>query len=139
LLLTIALALVAGFAGVGLGKLVFQTPHSPPTLHEVIHGKLNLTAEQTRRIERLETDFRTRRQAYETEMRAANAELASAIRDEHGYGPKVTAAVGRFHHAMGELQTAMLQHVFAMREVLTPAQKEIFDNTLMSALTAERP
>jgi hypothetical protein len=138
LLLTVALALVAGFAGVGIGKIVFQSPQNPPTLHEVIHKKLALTPAQLQRIEQIEADFRTRRQAYEAEMRAANAELAAAIREEHGYGPKVTAAVGRFHHAMGGLQTAMLEHVFSMRAELTPAQKEVFDNTVMSALTAEQ-
>ena len=66
------------------------------------------------------------------------AELASAIREEHGYGPRVTGAVERFHHAMGQLQTETIRHVFAMREVLTPEQKQVFDNTVVSALTTEQ-
>lgn len=138
LLITALVALVAGFAGVGLGKLGFDHSHRPPTLHEVIHQELHLTPDQLRRIESLEADFRTRRQALELEMRAANAELASAIREEHGYGPRVTGAVERFHHAMGALQTETIRHVFAMREVLTPEQKKVFDNTVVSALTAEQ-
>ena len=137
LLVTVVLALVAGFAGVALGKLVFERNHRQPTLHEVIHQELHLTPAQMQQIESLEADFSVRRQALEMEMRAANAELASAIREEHGYGPRVSAAVERFHHAMGQLQTGMIQHVFAMREVLKPDQKEIFDNTVVSALTAE--
>lgn len=137
LLVTVVLALVAGFAGVALGKLVFERNHRQPTLHEVIHQELHLTPAQMQQIESLEADFSVRRQALEMEMRAANAELASAIREEHGYGPRVSAAIERFHHAMGQLQTEMIQHVFAMREVLTPDQKEIFDNTVVSALTAE--
>jgi Spy/CpxP family protein refolding chaperone len=136
-IITIALALVAGFGGVWLGRTVFDRPPHQPTLHEVIHDELHLTADQTQRIETLETNFATRRRSLELEMRAANAELASAIREEHGYGPRVTAAVERFHGAMGRLQTEMIQHVFAMREVLTPAQKETFDNTVVSALTAD--
>lgn len=137
LLITALVALAAGFAGVGLGKLAFG-PSPPPTLHDVIHNELDLTPDQLARIEGLETNFRTRRQALEMEMRAANAELASAIREEHGYGPRVTNAVERFHRAMGELQTETIRHVFAMREVLTPEQKEVFDNTVVSALTAEQ-
>jgi Spy/CpxP family protein refolding chaperone len=129
--------MTAGFAGVGLGKLVFDHNPHQPTLHEVIHQELHLTSDQTRQIETPESDLRVRRQALDMEMRAANAELASAIREEHGYGARVRAAVERFHHAMGQLQTEMIQHVFAMREVLTPDQKEIFDNTVVSALTAE--
>lgn len=138
LLITAMVALVAGFAGVGLGKLVFDHAPRQPTLHEVIHNELRLTPDQLGRIEGLEADFRTRRQALELDMRAANAELASAIREEHGYGPRVTNAVERFHHAMGELQTETIRHVFAMREVLTPEQKVVFDNTVVSALTAEQ-
>lgn len=138
LLITALVALAAGFAGVGLGKLAFDRAHRSPSLHEVIHNELHLTPDQTRRIENLEAAFATRKRALELEMRAANAELASAIREEHGYGARVTGAVERFHHAMGELQTETIRHVFAMREVLTPEQKQVFDNTVVSALTAEQ-
>jgi len=137
LLATILLTLAAGFAGVGLGKLGFERSDRQPTLHEVIHEELRLTPAQSRQIEALEADFRVRRDSREMEMRAANSDLAAAIRDEHGYGPRVTAAVERFHQAMGQLQTEMIQHVFAMRSVLTPDQMKIFDNTVVSALTAE--
>lgn len=138
LLITAFVAFAAGFAGVGLGKQAFDRSARQPTLHEVIHRELQLTPEQLQHIEGLETAFQTHRQALEIEMRAANAELASAIRDEHGYGPRVTAAVERFHGAMGQLQTETIRHVFAMREILTPEQTETFDNTVVSALTAEQ-
>ena len=100
--------------------------------------RLNLTQEQATRIEAIESEFATRRRALELEMQAANAELATAIRDEHGYGPRVTAAIERCHHAMGELQAETIRHVFAMREVLTPDQQTIFDSTVVDALTAEQ-
>lgn len=138
LLITALVALAAGFAGVGIGKVVFDRAQRQPSLHEVIHNELHLTPDQTRRIESLEADFAVRKRALELEMRAANAELASAIREEHGYGARVTGAVERFHHAMGQLQTETIRHVFAMREVLTPDQMQVFDNTVVSALTAEQ-
>lgn len=138
LLITGLVALAAGFSGVGLGRLVFDRPHRPPALHDVVHRELRLTPDQTQRIEELEAGFAVRKRALELEMRAANAELASAIREEHGYGPRVTEAVARFHHAMGTLQTETIKHVFAMREVLTPAQMQVFDNTVVSALTTEQ-
>lgn len=138
LLITAVVALAAGFTGVGIGKLAFDRAHRQPSLHEVIHNELQLTTDQTRRIESLEADFAVRKRALELEMRAANAALASAIREEHGYGPRVTDAVERFHHAMGQLQTETIRHVFAMREVLTPDQMQVFDNTVVSALTAEQ-
>lgn len=137
ILITIAVAFTAGFAGLWVGKAVFHPNPRAPNLHEAVHTELNLTAEQTRQIEALEQTYAGRRQVLELEMRAANAELAAAIREEHGYGPRVTAAVERFHHAMGALQSETIQHIFAMREVMTDDQKSRFDDIVASALTTE--
>jgi len=132
-----ALAFAAGLAGVFIGREAFiQPPQRPPGLHEVVHRGLRLDARQEQRIAQLERDFAARRAALEAEMRAANVDLAAAIRDEHGYGPRVTAAVDRFHGAMGALQTETIAHVFAMRAVLTPAQQVRFDESVAAALTA---
>lgn len=139
LAITAAVAFAAGFAGVWVGMTGMHAFHQTrPGLHEVVHQRLNLTPDQTTRIEAIEAEFATQRHALEIEMQAANAELAAAIREEHGYGPRVTAAVERFHHAMGELQSETIQHVFAMREVLTPEQQAIFDTTVVDALTTEQ-
>lgn len=139
LALTAVVAFLAGVGGVWVGMTgMHALQHGRPGLHEVVHERLNLTQDQTTRIEAIEYEFATRRRALELEMQAANMELASAIREEHGYGPRVTAAVERFHHAMGELQSDTIQHVFAMREVLTPEQQAIFDATVVDALTAEQ-
>jgi Spy/CpxP family protein refolding chaperone len=135
---TIVVAFLAGLAGIGLGRLVFA-PERTPSLHEVLHDELNLSGAQGQQIEALERDFATRRRALEVEMRAANADLAAAMREEHEYGPRVTAAVERFHAAMGELQSETMEHVFAMRDVLTPEQRTQFDAIVASALTAEHP
>lgn len=138
ILITIAVAFIAGLGGVLAGKVIFGGAAQPPNLHQTVHRDLNLSAEQQQRIDALERDFAPKRQALEMEMRAANADLAAAIREEHGYGPHVTAAVERFHHAMGQLQIDTIQHVFAMREVMTSDQKARFDNIVSSALTAEQ-
>ena len=135
LIVTALIAFAAGLGGVWVGMHVFH--QSTPGLHDIVHERLDLTAEQLGRIETIEADFATRRQALELEMRAANADLAAAIRAEHGYGPGVTAAIERFHHAMGELQSETIRHVFAMREVLTQDQQAIFDATVVESLTAE--
>jgi len=137
ILVTVVVAFVAGLGGVWAGEMIFSPATHSPNLHEAVHHDLNLSPEQRQRIDVLEQEFGGRRQALELEMRAANVELAAAIREEHGYGPRVTAAVERFHHAMGELQSETIRHVFAMREVMTPEQMDRFDNIVASALTAE--
>lgn len=133
-LVTVIVAFLAGLAGIGLGRLVFA-PERSPSLHEVLHEELDLSVAQEQEIEALERDFAPRRRALEAEMRAANAELAAAMREEHEYGPRVTAAVERFHTAMGELQSETLSHVFAMRAVLNEEQRTEFDAIVADALT----
>lgn len=140
LLVTIVLSIVAAFAGAwgGASYIVARMQDQPP-LHEMVHEKLDLSAEQERRIEGLERTFAARRQRLESEMRAANAELAGAIETEHAYSPAVQQAVDRFHRAMGELQKETILHVLAMRQVLTPEQAARFDDTVVKALTDESP
>jgi len=138
LVLTLVLSVVAAFAGAwgGAQYIMARTHHEPP-LHEWVHDEFDLTADQDRRIAGLERDFAVRRQTLEAEMRAANADLARAIGQEHAYSPAVQHAVDRFHVAMGELQKETILHVLAMRGVLTPEQAARFDTLVVKALTDE--
>ena len=137
LLFTVALAAIAAALGAWGGARYVVGRTAPTPLHETVHDKLDLTAEQERRIEALEARFAGRRQALEADMRAANAELAAAIRKSDRNSPEVQAAVDHFHHAMGDLQKETIAHVFDMRAELTPAQAERFDAEVVRALTAE--
>ena len=94
LLLLGLIAFAAAIAGVFIGRLVADAPKASETeLHALLHGQLDLTPEQEKKLERIEADFAGRRQALELEMRAANVRLAQAIEAEHGYGPRVTEAI----------------------------------------------
>ena len=135
--ISVIVAFLAGLAGIAVGHLLFVSERTP-SLHEALHDELNLTATQDRQIETLERDFTTRRRALEAEMRAANGELAAAMREEHEYGPRVTAAVERFHRAMGELQGETMEHMFAMRAILSEEQRTRFDAIVAEALTDGR-
>ena len=138
LLLVGLIAFAAAIAGVFVGRLVADAPRASETeLHALLHGQLDLTPEQETKLERIEADFAGRRQALELEMRAANVRLAQAIEAEHGYGPPVTEAIDETHEVMGTLQKETLQHLFAMRGVLNPDQAEMFDKSVVQALTAD--
>ncbi|MDI1327740.1 MAG: periplasmic heavy metal sensor [Brevundimonas sp.] len=109
----------------------------PPSLHSVVHDRLDLSAEQDRRLDAIEARFATRRPALEAEVRAANRELAAAIAASDGDTSQVQAAVDHFHAAMGDLQKATITHVFEMRSVLTPAQAAVFDEAVVDALRSD--
>ena len=138
IVLTLVLSTLAAAIGAwGGGQYVVRHMRHTTSLHQMVHQKLDLTPEQERRIDLLERDYVVRRKAREAEMRAANAELAQAIQEQHSYTPKVQAAIDHFHVAMGGLQRESIQHVIAMRAVLTPEQAARFDDTVVKTLTEQ--
>jgi hypothetical protein len=136
----VVLAVIAGSVGAwGTNALLTAKARTQDqTIHDLLHRDLKLTPEQHIALDRLETEFSRQRTRLELQMQAANTELALAIQEEHTYGPRVSAAVDHFHAAMGELQKRTLEHVFAMRAILTEPQVEQFDRSVVRALTAER-
>lgn len=132
------IAFVAAMAGVYAARTLSEQPRkSESELHSVLHNELKLDGEQKARIEAIEARFAVRKKALELDMRAANARLAEAIEAEHGYGPKVTAAVDNVHHVMGAMQKETLEHLFEMRAVMNAEQARRFDKTVVKALTAD--
>ena len=136
LIVTGLIALAAGLVGAFVGGWMFDKSPAP-ALHQLVHHDLVLDPAQRARIDGLEATFAVRKRLLELDMRSANAELAAAIQSERGYGPRVTAAVDHFHAAMGQLQKETIEHVFAMRAVLTPPQAAKLDRTVVKALTAD--
>lgn len=136
--LTLILSVLVAVLGVwGGAQYVMHRMQRPTPLHELVHEKLGLTADQEKRIVGMERDHDAKRQALEAEMRAANAQLAQAFQQTHAYTPQVQAAIDRFHRAMGELQKETIVHTLAMRAVLTPDQTARFDETVVRSLTED--
>ena len=136
--LTIVLAFLAALAGVVIGCRIMMPPaHQGTELHALLHKSVTLDPVQEAQVDLLEARFAVRRAGLEAQLRADNAALAEAIEAEHANGPRVAAAVDRTHHAMGTLQKATLEHVFAMRQVMRPDQTAAFDRIVMRALTPE--
>lgn len=135
--LTAVLAIAASGIGAWGGATWVLHRQEPASLHEIVHGDLDLTRDQLSRIEEMEVRFATRRVALEQRVRAANRELAHAIATSDGDSRAVQPAVDHFHDAMGELQQATISHIFDMRTVMTPAQAERFDRSVVEALSAE--
>lgn len=72
LLITLILSLVAAALGAWAGANILAREEVRPSLHEFVHGELDLTAAQHAQLEGLEQDFARRRSAREAELRAAN-------------------------------------------------------------------
>ncbi len=130
----VLLSLLAGLGGAIAGQRL-AAPHSTPAMHDRLHDTLALNAGQEERIHQLEVAFAATRTRHEADIRAADARLAAAMVREGRYGPGVAAAVDDVHTAMGALQKASIDHMFAMRAVLDPAQQTKFDRIIAESLT----
>lgn len=126
---------LAGWAGVEYGL----HREAREDLDTILHRDLNLSAVQNQRIEALEKGFAVERTRYQTEMRAANRQLAQALTQSHSDSPEVQRAIQHFHVAMAELQVRTVRHVLAMRAVLTADQARVFDRTVSKTLTSDSP
>jgi len=137
--LTVALiAFAAALLGVFAGRALAPAQNEVGIdIHAVLHERLDLDADQARRLDILEREFAVQRRALEAEMRADNRRLAAAIQAEHRSGPAVEAAIDATHRTMGELQKATLAHVFAMRALLRDDQAVIFDEAVTKALVED--
>ncbi len=129
----------AGFAGWGGVEYGLHRSAPRTDLDTVLHHDLDLTGDQERDVRALETAFSRDRDALQAEMHAANRDLARAITEEHAYGPDAHRAIARFHAAMASLQEKTVQHVLAMRAVLTPAQAQRFDQSIRETLGTDAP
>ncbi len=133
-----AVALLAGFGGAWLHSRTME-PASPPSLHDRVHQEIKLSSDQEAKLNVIEAAFKVQKTTLEADMALANAELAAAMAVDKTYSPNVHAAIDHFHHAMGALQKATVEHVFAMRAILTPQQAVIFDTQVRGALLASSP
>ncbi|WP_430427738.1 periplasmic heavy metal sensor [Parasphingorhabdus sp.] len=135
--LLILLALGAGFLGsLAANKWSAQSGESQ-SLHSFVHHELNLSDSQSKDLEVMEDRFAVKRRSLELSLRAANGKLATAMDEEHEFGPKVASAIKEVHERMGELQKATVAHVFEMRAILTPDQQIAFDQRVGDALTTD--
>lgn len=133
ILIAVLLAALAGCLG-ALAADKWIHSEDDNGLHEYVHEEFSLSAGQEARLDVIEARFSTEQIRHEYALRAANARLAQAMEQEHEYGPEVAAAIQEVHECMRDLQKVTIEHVFAMREILTPAQQREFDRQISNAL-----
>jgi Spy/CpxP family protein refolding chaperone len=122
LLFGVLFAAVAACAFILSNHFLRRSAEGPVNYHYWIHSQLNLSAKQESELEPIEAKFALRRDQLVASIREANRELAEALLADKSDSGRVRVAVQKIHRAQGELQQAVLEHVFDMRPVLTPEQ-----------------
>ena len=85
IVLCVVLAFLAAIGGVFVGRALLPQPKQPgAALHEVLHHKLALDADQQAKLKVLEDRFAVQRRALELELRATNWPEIQRICDKYG-------------------------------------------------------
>ena len=126
---------LAGLAFFGVSLWLQRAPNSASVdYHQWIHDQLQLTSEQEERLRPSEEKYETQARQLRAKLRAANRELAEAIKSDRSNSPRVQHAVATIHSLTGELQIVTLEHIFEMQEVLSPGQYDHLLNLAADAL-----
>jgi Spy/CpxP family protein refolding chaperone len=126
---------VATVSAIATRLWIEREPPAPESVHEWLHARLDLSAEQDEALEQIEERFAAQEKPLREAFAAANRDLAVLIREEGAFTPNVASAVENVHHRMGELQKLSLEHLFTMASILDPAQKETLIHYAEMALT----
>lgn len=100
---------------------------------------LTLGSEQRARIMELRGSFLADREAARHRTSALRAELATLLTADRPDEAAIDAVIGRISASQTALQHRVVDHVLAVRGVLTPEQRPRFEELMRKQLTAGVP
>jgi Spy/CpxP family protein refolding chaperone len=100
---------------------------------------LTLGAEQKARIMELRRSFLAERQGVRERTSALRAELADLLTADHPDAAAIEAVIGRISESQVTLQHRVVDHVLAVRGVLTAEQRPRFEELMRKQLAAGVP
>jgi len=160
LIVTLLVAGAAGFAGAKLGatggQLNGPQSVSPGSVRQAVdtllHRDFKLTAAQQKEIQRIDDHFTQDHNQIWSDINNANARLASAVATDLPNGklesaatsdmmlsPDAKTAVQGIEAGVGQLHTESILYVLQVRDVLTPQQRNNFDEHIIMALMRSPP
>ena len=140
MLLTVALAGLAAFAGARLGiqqSQVLKVPLSE-RVYELLGDDLELTAAQREAIAAIGERYAPVREQLRLQSRALNVTLAALMAEEQGFGPKTEDTLAQLQIVMGERLKLSMEYMLEVRGRLTPTQRAIFDRRAAQEASVSR-
>lgn len=137
--LLLLIVLVAGFAALTIGQRIinneqFEDDVAHVDMHSILHVQLGITGESNLELAAIENRYNQKRRELETTIKEANRELAEAILGSPEFSPEVQQVIYKIHTAMGELQSATVEHLYEMQTVLTTEQNQKLQQLITDAL-----
>jgi len=111
--------------------------HSEPDFHAWMHEHLDITPEQHAIMEPLVAEFAERRVILRTAIRKSGHEVAESISAADPNDIRLKSALEALNRSQGDLQRLTLDHFFAMKRHLRPAQAKRLLDWTYDSLTRE--
>ena len=146
-ILTLVIAMAAGFAGAKLGMGGLHPGGSQrvgegsvrQSVDALLDRDFKLTAAQKQQIAQIDASFtRTHNQIW-ADINTENARLASAVATNMSLSPDAKTSIEGIKDGVGRLQTTSIEYILQVRQVLTPAQRNNFDEHVIMALMRSPP
>ena len=145
LILTVVIALAAGFIGARLGAQASSgaTPAASPgggqgsvreSVGSLLRRDFRLTPDQKARVAAIDAKFTRDHNMIWADIRASNVELAAAVANDMSLNQEAKNAITEIQESVGRLQTRSIQYVLEVRQVLNPDQRAEFDEHIIMAL-----
>ena len=156
LVITVVIALAAGFIGAKLGALGSHPAvgSSRSSVRQSVDALLakdfRLTADQRRQVAEIDDRFTKIHNVIWADINTSNARLASAVATDLPTGklanssdmtlsPDAKASIQGIQDGVGKLHTESILYVLQVRDVLTPEQRKDFDEHIIMALMRSPP
>ena len=147
LILTLVLAIAAGFAGARIGMIGEHRAAGPaPTYASVrqavdalLDRDFKLTPAQRQQIVAIDARFSRVHNQIWAGIYTENARLANAVAADMSLNTEAKAAIQGIQEGVGRLHSESILYVLQVRQVLTPAQRPDFDDRVIMALMRSPP
>jgi Spy/CpxP family protein refolding chaperone len=139
-LVTVALAGLAAFLGARLGTdqgSARATPLSDRVFHLLGDG-LQITPQQQEAIDAVARRYAPVREQLRLQSRTLNVTLARLMAEEQHFGPQTGQVLAQLQLVMGERLKLSMEYMLEVREVLTPAQRALFDRRVAEEASQSR-
>jgi Spy/CpxP family protein refolding chaperone len=140
LVVAAVIAAGAGFVGAKLGQT-----HAPArasvlagsvrqSVDNLLQRNFQLTPDQQRQIQAIDEQFTRKHNLIWADIRTSNAELAGAVANDMSLNQQAKNAIMEIQDSVGRLHTESILYVLEIRKVLTPDQRNEFDEHIIMAL-----
>ncbi len=145
ILLTAMVAALFGFAGAELGlRHSADTPEThkitlSDTINQLLERQITLTPAQKTAIDAINARYTRQRNQFMANLYMARAQLGGAFSENMSLSDPTKEAISNMQTIVGDLQTLTISYIVDIRNQLTPAQRQVYDQKVVEMLMRDTP